>query len=865
MTDQLFIPLTLMLQRGDNGRDDSDKSYFDELLYLGEFITKFILLEVLAASEDDPDQNRYSVQHKIVRASGIGDWAQALRDSLSGPTSLRFIKSWHQSRKELTVKHSPGSGSWQRKSIDLLCETCRLYDSTVNDISTRKEGFLYWPDQFAWLRNKTRGHGAPRPEDVSQLCLPLQKSIEYIWHNVSTFQYSWVFLKTNLSGKYKISTFGGDNSNFRYLTHESNHSLLDGPYVFIGEPRRVPLLYTDPDLRDFFLPNGEFGKKSFEVLSYITNDKHREDGTLYVLPPHGLPSSETSAATGLTRVGNSHTNMPPRRQGYTERSDLESQLASLLNDGRNSVITLQGSGGIGKTSTALAVLHALAEAGSYYIIWFSARDVDLLLEGPRIVRPDALSIEDLTRNFSNLMKPHESLSKIDSEKYFTDCLSAKSNGIPFVFVFDNFETIRQQNELYNYIYNAIRLPNKILITTRSRENFKGDYPVKISGMTRDEFGELVHSTSIQFHISSFIDDEYEQKIYEESGGHPYVTKILLGEIANAGERIDLRRIAATQDEMLDSLFDRSFEALSTTAQRIFLILCNSQPLVPEVILEAILLRPANDRVDVESAVEELQQSSFIERAQTDGYIYLSVPAAAAPFGHSKLTVSFMRLPVETDIALLQGFGISGSADQAHGLPYHINSFARFIAESSSDDAAGRTEKLNILEYMASRYPYAWLRLADLHEQTTHDIKTSIHCVLRYLETVPEDRSAWIRIQQLYAGINNVHGEINAYIQLAQFPDSDFIELSTAANRLTTAIYQGTVAPSSSECQLFLNKIRELMQTRSSEAGADDLARLAELFVHSGDYEDALYWTDKGLFLDPQNDRCQELKDRLLEE
>lgn len=853
-----------MLERGASGRDESDKSYFDELLYLGEFITKLLILEILAASDDDPNQNRYSIQHAIVRADGVGEWSRALRSSVIGPTSLRFLPSWKQHQNELTIKHAPGSESWQRKSIDLLNKACRLYDPDVNDISKRKESFLYWPDQFAWLRNKTRGHGAPRPEDVSQLCLPLQDSIDQIASNAPAFRHSWAVLKKQISGKYRISSFGGDKTLFQYLAREGNHILSDGPYVFIGEPRRVPLLYTEPDLRDFFLPNGDFRNNSFEVISYITNDRHREDGNLYVLPPHGLPVSETSPATGLSELGRSLTNMPPQRHGYTKRLELESQILSLLNDERNSVITLHGPGGIGKTSTALTVLHKLAETRSCYIIWFSARDIDLLPEGPRIVRPDALSIEDLTRSFSCLMKPGESFKQHESEEYFTHCLSSRANDKPFIFVFDNFETIKQQRELYAYVYNAVRHPNKVLITTRSRESFKGDYPVNVSGMTRDEFKELVHKTSVQFNISSFVDDEYVQKIYEESGGHPYVTKILLGEVAIAGEKIDLRRIAATQDEMLDALFDRSFEALSTISQRIFLILCNWRSLTPQVALEAILLRPGNERVDVENAIEELQQFSLIERSEADDCTYLSVPAAATPFGQKKLATSFTRILVEADITLLQGFGDTGSADQTHGLSFHIDSFARHTAETAGNEARQR-EGIAILEYIASGFPYAWLRVADIYEEAAHDAKSAIHAVNRYLEAVPDDKRAWRKALQLYAAVGNVLGEINARIRLSEFRDSEYSELSTAANYVNTAIERGAIAPRSNECQLILDRLRGLMQSRSSEANADDLARLAQLFIQSGDNEDALYWVDRGLILDPQNDSCHQLKESLQED
>src|SRR5262249_32793171 len=142
------------------------------------------------------------------------------------------------------------------------------------------------------------------------------------------------------------------------------------------------------------------------------------------------------------------------------------ELASLLTDDRHPIITLQGRGGVGKTSLTLEVLHQIAESSAYYsIVWFSARDIDLLPEGPRIVRPDVLSINDIARDFTSLMHPRRTVRGREAETYLVAALSGKSADGPFLFVFDNFETIRQQNELYSYLSNCIRLPNKVLITT----------------------------------------------------------------------------------------------------------------------------------------------------------------------------------------------------------------------------------------------------------------------------------------------------------------------------------------------------------------------------------------------------------------
>ncbi len=52
-----------------------------------------------------------------------------------------------------------------------------------------------------------------------------------------------------------------------------------------------------------------------------------------------------------------------------------------------------------KTSLALNVLHEIANI----ILWFSARDIDLLISGPKVVQPQVLSERDIAEEFKKLL------------------------------------------------------------------------------------------------------------------------------------------------------------------------------------------------------------------------------------------------------------------------------------------------------------------------------------------------------------------------------------------------------------------------------------------------------------------------------
>ena len=69
---------------------------------------------------------------------------------------------------------------------------------------------------------------------------------------------------------------------------------------------------------------------------------------------------------------------------------------------------------------------------------------------------------------------------------------------------------------------------------------------------------------------------------------------------------------APQDEVLDALFERSYNRLSAPAQRAFLTLCTWRSSVPRIALEAVLLRPENELMQVDSLSTSFLRCPFVE-------------------------------------------------------------------------------------------------------------------------------------------------------------------------------------------------------------------------------------------------------------
>jgi hypothetical protein len=855
-----FLPIDRMWERTEIARQDSDALMFLSLMCTGEAITKTIVAGLVAAIKDDKERHRYRLLHKLVRASSLGEWSHALNETLTGTSSQHLYSVARQEQQELTRKC--GDGSWQYEANRLLLECVSTLDKDCEALP-RKTDCRNWFSLFVALRNRTRGHGAIRGGDCSSMCPRLEKSIRLIAENHVLFKRPWIYLHRNLSGKYRVTRLSHDSGPFDYLKSSTEGKFRDGVYVHFDQPCLVDLISSDPDAGDFFFPNGNFSKKKFELISYITDDISGGDPTPYLQPPTELPESETQGFQRLDLKGKAFTNLPPIPSGYVRRPSLEKELEEVLLDDRRPVVTLVGRGGIGKTWLSLQVLDGIANAGKFdCILWFSARDMDLLPEGPKLVKPHVLTPRDIASEFVNLVEPKAADSDSFEEVTFFQRYLAKSEIGPILFVFDNFETVQNPRDLYTWLDTYIRLPNKILITTRVRDS-KGDYPVEVGGMTDREFDELVASTAREFGIESSITCEYRKQLYEESAGHPYVVKILLGELAKSPKSKNVRRIVARRSDILDALFERTYSALSPVAKRVFLTLCNWRSTVPQLALEAVLLRPEHEeRMDVEGAIDELRHSSFIEISTEKGAPFVSVPLVAFQFGKGKLEASHLRTSIEADTELLQLFG--ASADIKHGIEPRIQRLFDQVARKVSKNHEELKNYLQVLEFIARGHPPAWLSLASLHEEL-NDLGKAKQAIRSFLETSPgemERKCAWERLANLCQKAQDWSGEVHARIEMSKLPSTPFYVVSNTANRVNELFKQEYQLFETEEKRIIVQALIDTMEGRIKDADANDFSRLAWLCLHLKDEEKASYFTHRGLEAEPDNIYCQRLLTKL---
>jgi hypothetical protein len=862
-----FRILDQVLQRAESAKSDSDFTYFFSLLLAGECLTKTTTLGLLSALSDDSNRNRYRLEHALVRSDGLGDWSRALEDACTGPASQYLLAEARQEQKEITQLTK--QGEWQYDSVAALKEALDLLEIQSEDLPTKSD-LKRWFRLFTTLRNKTRGHGAIRPAKAGAAAVHLAKSIQLIRSNLSLFRRQWAFLYRNISGKYRVSPISDKAVSFDSLKREATHSFRNGVYVHFGSPRLVPLLKSDPDFRDFFFANGGFQGKRYELLSYVTDDKEEGSAADYAVPPGTLPASETEGHGELIAVGQCFSNAPDPLPDYVPRPDLEQELFALLVEDRRPIITLVGKGGIGKTSLSIKVIQRLYETHRFaVVVWLSARDVDLQFSGPSPVRPLVVSPDEIARLYSSLVLSADELEQkgFRAREFFETQLESNSLG-SCLYVFDNFETTQNPIEVFNWIDTFIRPPNKVLITTRMRD-FKGDYPLEVGGMKTAEAESLIDNTSAYLGVQELLSPSYINELVQRSEGHPYVIKILLGEVAKARKLTSIERLVAGNDELLTALFERTYASLTPCAQRAFMTLAAWNSSVPKIALEAVLMRSISEREEIERGIETLLQYSLAElhAAPKDQQVFIRLPLVASAFGKKKLNISADRAIIQSDVELLQMFGPTRANDIHLGLVERLEKFIsnisrRIEAGDSYDDYAP------VLNMICRSYNPGWLSLAKWHMESGAPVgfelaKTAIRS---YLENEPDDVSAaeaWRLLGRACYQTGDALGEVHAFIERSQIETVPFHDVSNSASKLNTVIaHQPGIWIDKDQRRAMALRLLQVLIRRRSEAGADDLSRMAWLALHIGQEGQARDFVQAGLKMEPENEHCRRIAERL---
>jgi hypothetical protein len=844
-------------------KDTHPTEHFDDLLLAGEMLCKLSVALLLASADEDTERQLYNLEWTLIRADSLGKWSDAGRELLTGPRSKLLCAEACRVAEQLTALSS--GTIWYRSAYESLYAALHLLYPEF-DKPPKQTSFVHWLLLMSELRNKTK-HGAQLPIARNAALPFLEKSVAAVATGCPLFDWQLVHKGQELSGRMK--TVPLTDPVVTTLTAEiAAAPFQPGVHLILERARPVRLLFSNARLDDFWFPNGNYKetRKEFEVLSYVTGDIDFLDGSHYIGVPAPLPTSATAASGELEARGNVLTNAPTLADGYIHRPSLEGELDQvLMQENRHSVVTLAGRGGIGKTSLALQAIDSISQREQFLlVIWFSARDIDLLEHGPKQVTPDVLTLDDVARMYKRIVGD---TSKEQPVHILAHDLASCCRG-PTLFVFDNFETVRSPDDFFRFIDERIRPPNKVLITTRHR-SFKGDYAIDVQGMEKNECRTLINDHSRRLRIGELLTEKYKDEIIAESEGHPYVIKIILGEVAREGRICTVERIVAARDDILDAFFDRTYKTLSEAGKRVFLTLCAWNSTVPVAALEAVMLRNLDERIPVDAAIDELVRFSFIDLLESpqDQHLFVSVPLAASLFGNRRLRVSPDRAAVDADVQLLKEFGATQRVDVRHGIGPRILRMFRFVAQEIQVRGRALQEFEPMLQFLARKWPAGWLQLATLREEASRgsDIEGVKQALRAYLEVVDglDAIEAWKRLADTCKQAGDLYGEVQALAEMAATPELPLREISGSVNRVNRIFRDNKEIAPTDERRIILRRFIDVMASRTNEASADDLSRLAWLYLQLNEEKRAYEVASLGSEREPENHYCQKIKDQIL--
>lgn len=258
----------------------------------------------------------------------------------------------------------------------------------------------------------------------------------------------------------------------------------------------------------------------------------------------------------------------PRRSLFVGREAEKVQVhEALLADGY--LVSIEGIGGIGKSSLALQVAHECLQAGLddhesrgiaifEGLIWLTAKDQELNLDG--MLNTVARTLEYVGIAQQPLEEKQVAVQKLLRAKR---CL----------LIMDNSETVTDAG--VHQFLRELPEPSKALITTRI-QNTPQAYIVSLKGMTQAEALALIRSDGQRLGLPNVAqaDDGVLLRLYGATGGAPLALKWALGQIKQKGQSLDivLTALHEARGAIFEAMFARAWELLSENARRILLIM-----------------------------------------------------------------------------------------------------------------------------------------------------------------------------------------------------------------------------------------------------------------------------------------------------
>ena len=832
---------------------------FQAVTYLYEVILKYECMAALAYLHQFDDAECQTLGYGLVYSDGLGIWAETLQKainalSVAGKTDLLL------STRAYTQRYHDGEVG--AEVVELARDVWDELGESNYSFAKNRIGIVQF---LVALRNRTRGHGAPTDSQYEAINRPLTEIAGWLIE-------SSPFLALELVKPMKLKS--GAIWSCRLLvgyptqqqqTIPSDQIERSGSFYIRTATGLIELpdflVYERADDACFFLNSGRKTNGASDFLDYLTNLKKSREVEWFQSRPIPKPTSSTAGREQFDWDTFPINNLPTIDfTTYVPRSKLETELHELLVGKAINFVSLAGAGGVGKTTLAIRVARQfINEEGPFeYIVWFSARDVDLdERAGPLGRRRQVATLDACAQFFCRLMAPmHPLPPQTTAIDHFASVLSKGSDRV--LLIFDNFESFDDTAILQDFIKRNLSFPGKALITSRERA-FQGDYPLEVAGLSFDETRDLVIRTSRQAGCEPRINEHVVLRIYEATLGNPYAIKLLVNELARSSS-LDVVMPKVLGQDYLAALFRRSFERASDDAQYLFLLVCLSVIARSEELASLLTVSHGYGYDDARSALLNNHLLDVPDEVRPGTLVY-RISYAAQQFAQKIIVGHRAQRDIERDCALLQELG---DANVAEGSLKDIAEFLLLAIEKpeAQKDALKRSQLRRgvawILEHDADS---AALYAFDLRKRGQASVEDQRQAFKRAVELNPANAAIWLAWAELEDSEGDFHRALDLNLRAAD--QSETLDLLVTVGRNVNSLLTKfkEMVPVYRR-QVYTGSIIDRLERHFDELRSDALSVLGWLYLISNDRPNSKRCAEEGLRRNPGDALCQNLLAKL---
>jgi len=343
-----------------------------------------------------------------------------------------------------------------------------------------------------------------------------------------------------------------------------------------------------------------------------------------------------------------------------------------------------------------------------------------------------------------------------------------------------------------------------------------------------------------------------KRIWEHAGGIPYAMKLAAGQL---GRGVSLQKVvdlALADDQILDSLFLRSYRSLGDGARRLFLIVGSLRGDVPALPVRAVLAQ-AGFRFD--DAVEECETASLLEQSGVDSASLIRMPEVARKFARGQLLGARDTLEIEKELETVRQARLGGGE-------MDVQQWARKLSQQIvKEEAPEKREELSkVLEALTGYDRTLWRHVAEVRGKLGVPADAVREAYEMAAQHEPNDSELW----QAWSAFERQEGEDRRSIELlirAAESDPRNIGLNSyAANRITRFI--GMEHVRLAERPVWTSAVKQNLEEQWEFLDPDPLSRLGWLHYVNNDVQRAKECAEKGLSIDPHHEHCLNIMEKV---